>query len=183
MRCQASSQPPLRRMCIRRHRPPARRAAPAWARERRSDLLIPSRGSHSIGARWQRPDCRDGVSTLKSAGASRMATMRGVARRRLASGRASSRSSCSTFTPPPVPTSSPTHGGFRPSGSLPQAPRELEFAAALQLWLSETQRKARGRVAQHTMLSGSAAGRICVSLVVDPRQPPASVKERSNASL
>ena len=51
------------------------------------------------------------------------------------------------------------HGGW-----LGQAPRG-GIASALQPWHRETQRSARGGVAQHDVLSGSATGRVCVSYV------------------
>lgn len=44
------------------------------------------------------------------------------------------------------------------------------FAKALQLLCGETQRKARGGATQHTMLSGSAAGLICVPCIFDRRK-------------
>ena len=59
----------------------------------------------------------------------------------------------------PIWHSDRPHGGW-----LGQAPRG-GIASALQPWHRETQRSARGGVAQHDVLSGSATGRVCVSYV------------------
>ena len=60
---------------------------------------------------------------------------------------------------PPISHPERPHGGW-----LGQAPRG-GIASALQPWHRETQRSARGGVAQHDVLSGSATGRVCVSYV------------------
>ena len=63
-----------------------------------------------------------------------------------------------------------SHASWVSSCRLAKRFSRASFAKALQLLCGETQRKARGGATQHTMLSGSAAGLICVPCIFDRRK-------------